>query len=474
MRSNGLFIGGAWIKGGGRRTHIAHDPATLKKISATVAAIPEDLTAAAESAASAQRVWSSRSPANRGVTLFDIGAMVRSEIDRIAPLITAEMGKPICEARTELEGVAGVFEYFGRIAAETVDPEEFRSDALTRYVERIPVGPVLILNTWNFPVETVSTPLAPALAAGCTAIVLANPVAPSPVAAFFEIIEKSDLPEGSINLIAGDAPAISSTLIDDPRIAHLAYTGSVDVGRELAARAGRAIKRATLELGGNAPAIVLPDADAEKTAGRCAEKRFWNTGQVCTAPNRMYVHASLYKNFVDAVVAYAKTLVVGPGMDPQSTIGPLATTARKKAMALIEADARNCGAREVYSGSTPNTPGSYFPPTIFADVPDHALGMRREIFGPIACISPYEDIEDAIARANNCPLGLSAYVHGEDRQQAMAVARRLEAGSVGVNQMATAFTDTPFGGLKESGLGALGGIEAIREFQKFHLLAMAS
>ena len=474
MRSNGLFIGGAWIAGAGRDSRIAVDPATGQELARTASATADDLDAAAGAAAEALSDWSALPAADRGAVLREIGAMVRSDIDRIAPLITAEMGKPIGEARTELDGVAGVFEYFGDVIAGSGGAEEILSDGLLRQVERRAVGPVLVLNTWNFPVETVSTPLAPALAAGCSAIVLANPVAPSPVAAFFEILEASRLPAGTVNLLAGNGPALSAALIEDPRVAHVAYTGSVAVGRELAARAGRAIKRATLELGGNAPAIALPDADAGKTAECFAGKRFWNSGQVCTAPNRIYVHRSIYDDFVEAAAAYAQALVVGPGSDPRSSLGPLATAARKAAMIEIAADARRRGAREVFSGAIPNTDGAYFPPTVFAEVPDDALGMREEIFGPIACIAPYEDVADVIARANDCALGLSAYVYGADQDRATAVARQLEAGSVGINQMVTAFTDAPFGGMKESGLGAVGGAQAIAEFQKFRLLAQAS
>ena len=435
-------------------------------------ATPEDADAAADAAARAFPVWAGRSGVERGAVLGDTARRIRLARDDIAPLITAEMGKPIAEARSELDGVAATFEFFGQAAAELPQPEERLSDGLRRMVSDRPVGPVLVLNTWNFPVETVATPLAPALAAGCTAVVLANPVAPSSVVALFRLLAECDLPRGAVNLLAGSGPSLSKQLIADKNICHVAYTGSVSVGRTLAAQAGQAIKRATLELGGNAPAIILPGAEVEATARALAGKRYWNAGQVCTAPNRIYVHESIYEAVVEAVTAYCGSLKTGPGDDPSTTMGPLATTTRRDAMRQILEDARTRRTRIAFSGEMPDGPGNFFPPTVLADMPEEALGMTEEIFGPIACLSAYRDVDSAVERANACDLGLSAYVFGPDRDEAERVARRLKAGSVGVNQMVTAFVDTPFGGVKDSGLGVVGGRQAIREFQKPRLDAI--
>ena len=396
----------------------------------------------------------------------------RAARDDIAPEITREMGKPLSEAQTELDGVAAVFDFFADAALDIDASETDSSGDTRRMVDHRPVGPVLIVTTWNFPVETVATHLAPALAAGCTAVVLANETAPGCVAAFFECIASCPLPKGAVNLVMGDGPALSEQLIADRAIRHVSYTGSVNVGRVLASQAAHNIKRSTLELGGNAPAIVMAGSDVEIVARAFAGKRYWNAGQVCTAPNRIFVHSSTYDDFVDAFAAYAAGLSVGDGMAPDTDMGPLANERRTAFMDAIVTDAGERGANVIARPFAWNARGYFHAPTVLTDMGDDALGMREEVFGPLACIAKFETVDEVAERANDCDLGLSGYVYGPDPDQTQRLAARLEVGSVGLNQMVTAFIDRPFGGIKGSGLGHVGGKSAIAEYVRPRLTAM--
>ena len=468
---HGLYIDGERIADSTRDRRAVFNPATSEPCADLVCATSKDAARAAQGAARAFGIWSAASPVERAAALSDIAARVRSARDAIAPEITREMGKPLAESRTELDGVAAVFEFFADAASRLDNSEAIISGNVRRVVDHRPVGPVLIVTTWNFPVETVATHLAPALAAGCTAVVLANETAPGCVAAFFECIASCPLPKGAVNLVMGDGPALSEQLIADRAIRHVSYTGSVSVGRVLASRAAHEIKRATLELGGNASAIVMAGSDVETVAKAYAGKRYWNAGQVCTAPNRIFVHGSIHNQFVDAFAAYAGDLTIGDGMAPDTDMGPLAIDRRPAFMETVVTDARARGAK-VIQAPFPGTARGYFhAPTVLSGVADDALGMREEVFGPVACISEFETVDEVVERANACDLGLSGYVYGPDTAAAHNLAARLDVGSVGVNQMVTAFIDSPFGGVKDSGLGHVGGTSAITEYLRPRLTA---
>lgn len=460
---HGLCIDGDHLTGGGRETLPVFNPATGQGCADLVCATTDDLYAAAEAARRAFVEWSRSAPSDRAALLRAMADRLDAERDTIARLITTEQGKPLAEADNELDGAASNLRYFAGIA-ETFPFDTVVAGPADRHIFETGKGPVLVINTWNFPVETVVSHMAPALAAGCPSVVLANQDAPGSVCAFFHAIAEIDMPRGLVNLVMGHAANISRHLIGHPAIAHVSYTGSISVGRTLAAQAGAELKRATLELGGLAPAIVLPGADIDETARSFGWKRFWNAGQVCTAPNRIYVNRDQYAAFVDAVATYAKSLVIGDGMDPATTIGPLASKRRVALMQDIVTDAIARGARFVTGQKEAGNRGFFWTPTVLADVPEDACGMREEVFGPVALIRPYDDLEAVIATVNDCDIGLSAYVYGPDTEQAFAAARRIEAGSVGVNQMTTAFLDTPFGGIKRSGMGTIGGPSALREY----------
>ncbi len=448
----------------GREIRPLVNPALDQPFDNFVCANMEDADSAAEAAGRAFETWSQVPPKKRALVLDNIASRVKSASKKLAAQITKEQGKPLGEARLEMSGVVGMFEHFAEMADTMTFSYERPGQGARRTIDMVPVGPVIVITTWNFPVETAAVHIAPALAAGCTVVVLANNDTPSSVAMLVEIINESDLPPGSVNLVMGSSSKLSDRLIKHPAMRHLSYTGSVNVGRILASQCGAEIMRCTLELGGNAPVIVLPGSDVKEVANALISKRFWNAGQVCTAPNRIYVNRDQHDAFAEAAGAYARKLVLGDGAVRGTTMGPLANMERVQSMDKIAADALAKGATPILNESAPPKAGFFSPPRVFANVPDDALGMDEEIFGPIACIAPYDDLDEIITRSNDCELGLSAYVYGPDQAEAEAVAARLQAGSVAVNQLTTAYIDVPFGGIKISGLGCVGGETAVQEY----------
>lgn len=458
-----LYIRGEFQTGGGRETLPVLNPATGLECARLTCAAPADADAAAVAAKRTYPEWSGLSPSNRAAILRDMAEKLLEHRAAIACALTLEQGKPLSEAREELDGCAAAFRFFAD-ACEQFPFETVVAGSADRHIRETAKGAVLIINTWNFPVEAAVSHLAPSLAAGCPSVVLANRDAPGCVATFFRAMDELDLPNGLINLLMGPSSKLSNRLVAHPAITHVSYTGSVSVGKDLAARAGAGLKRTTLELGGLAPAIVLPGSDAQAAARACAGKRFWNAGQVCTSPNRIYVNRAQHDEFVAEAKDYAEGLTVGDGMAEGTDVGPMANERRAEWMQQVVADALERGAKFV-TGQKAAQPGGFFwKPTVLSDVPEDALGFREEVFGPVALIRAYDDLEQVIAAVNDCDIGLSGYVLGPDDSEAMAVARRIEVGSVGANQMATAFIDTPFGGIKQSGLGTVGGMSAMREY----------
>ncbi|MBE1284531.1 MAG: aldehyde dehydrogenase family protein [Rhodobacteraceae bacterium] len=458
------IINNSKVSSQGREIRPVLNPATGESFAEFVSATLQDADQAAEAAASAFERLSETSAQSRARILDDIASRVSENSESVARQITLEQGKPLDEARLEMSGVVAMFEHFAEMADTMAFTYDRPGHGANRRIDMVPVGPVIVITTWNFPVETAAVHIAPALAAGCSVVVLANNDTPTSVAMLVETIIESDLPSGSVNLVKGDSAKLSERLIQHPSMRHLSYTGSVNVGSVLAAQCGSQIMRCTLELGGNAPAIVLPDSNVEEAAKALISKRFWNAGQVCTAPNRIYVNRAQHDAFAEIAGDYARNLVLGAGIENGTTMGPLANRDRVNAMARIAEDAVNNGATAIVNASVSNNTGFFSPPRVFANVPDDALGMAHEVFGPIACIAPFDDVEDIITRSNNCELGLSGYVYGPDQEQAEQVAARLQVGSVAVNQLTTAYIDVPFGGIKISGLGCVGGESAVSEY----------
>lgn len=460
-----LIIDGETVTGGHRPTIAVTNPATGEVLGNLPCATVEDLDRAAAAAARTFDPWKRTSSARRSEILRRAAQITREREQQIAQVLTLEQGKPLGEALGEVSGIYETLEWFaeegrrsyGRIVPSSSQDVEFK-------VQQVPIGPVLILTPWNFPVGEVATHLAPALAAGCTAVVKATEEAPSATAILVDILHEAGVPPGVVNLVYGDPAAISDHLINSSAIRKIAFTGSVAVGKQLAAAAGAAMKSTTMELGGNAPAIVFDDVDLESVAAQIAYRKFRNAGQVCTTPNRIFVADSVFEEFVDFLVARAKALKVGPGSDQATEMGPLVNARRLDAVLKTIRDAVERGGKLLCGGHRIGNRGFFMEPTVLTDVPEEALAVRDEIFGPVAVVNRFSDIDDVIERSNSVPVGLASYVFTRSLSRARTVSETLQFGMVGINTLAISTAEYPFGGTKDSGLGRVGGMEGLAQF----------
>jgi succinate-semialdehyde dehydrogenase/glutarate-semialdehyde dehydrogenase len=335
-----------------------------------------------------------------------------------------------------------------------------------------PVGVVAALTAWNFPSILVSRKLAPALAAGCTVILKAAEETPASAVAMVRILEEAGLPPGVLNLVFGEPDQVSTRLLDSALVRKLSFTGSVPVGKLLAAKAAKHLVRCTFELGGHAPVIVLPDADPAQVAAQTCAFKFRNAGQVCITASRFFVHESIHDEVLARFVEQAKALKVGDGREEGVQMGPMANLRRIEAMGELVEDAVAKGAKLMTGGERLGNRGYFFPPTVLADVPDAARIMREEPFGPVAPFVSFAAVEEAISRANALEYGLAAYVFGQDQRAAEQVGEALEAGVVGVNVFTPMLADTPAGGVKSSGYGYEGGRAGLDAYLQYKLISV--
>ena len=378
--------------------------------------------------------------------------------------MTLEQGKPIRESEAEVIRAAELIEW----AAE----EGRRTYGLTipappghRYLTFAePLGPVAALTPWNFPAVAPARKVASALAAGCTCILKPSELTPGTAVELVKAFADAGLPAGVLNLVYGDAAAISETLIASPVIRKVTFTGSVPVGKRLAELAGRHMKPCLMELGGHSPTIVFPDIDVEKVARASATAKFRNSGQVCTSPTRFYVHQDVYDRFVREFGRAAQALKLGHGRDPATQMGPVASARRLSAMERLAGQARASGAAVVAGGARAGGEGFFFQPTVLGDVPLEAAVMQEEPFGPLAACRRFATTDEVLAEANALPYGLAAYLFSGSIKTASRVARELECGIVGVNAFSGSNAETPFGGVKDSGYGREGGTEGVRSY----------
>ena len=451
------------------------DPASDEVIARLPVAGAAEARRCVEAAARALPVWRSRSPAERAAVLGAGAERLEACADHLATTITRECGKPVPEARGEVRYAA---EYL-RSAAEQVTAladESFdaRRPGTRAIAVREPLGICAAITPWNFPLAMLARKAAPALAAGCTMV--AKPAEETPLSALAlgEVLADAGLPEGCFNAIAGDAPAIATTWLADPRVRKLSFTGSTEVGRLLARAAADQLVRCSLELGGHAAFIVLEGADLDTAVQGAITAKFRNAGQTCICPNRFLVHRSLAGAFTARLALAASELAVGPGLDPCTRIGPLINDAGVMKVRRHVADALAQGARLVCGGGTrplPNRPDRFFEPTVLADCHTDMACFREETFGPVAPVMAVADTDEAVRIANASPWGLAGYVFGP-AHAAEHVARRLACGVVGVNEAAPSNAHAPFGGVKWSGYGREGGRWGVEEYTSIKYLAI--
>jgi succinate-semialdehyde dehydrogenase/glutarate-semialdehyde dehydrogenase len=442
---------------------ISINPATGQEIDRFPADSPAQVEAALEAAAQAQRVWGRRPIAERLPLLRNLAGLLRARRDDYAALITAEMGKPIAEARGEIEKCALTCDFYADHAKDFLADREVASAAALSVVAHEPLGVVLAIMPWNYPFWQVVRFAAPALAAGNGAILKhagnVGRCARAIAAAFAE----AGAPDGLFQVLMVEPEAVGG-LIDDRRIAAVTLTGSTQVGALVAAQAGRALKKQVLELGGSDPFIVLADADLERAAEVAVKARFINAGQSCVNAKRFIVEAAVADAFVDAFARRVAALKVGDPTDPATDVGPMARANLRETLHDQVTRTLEAGAELRLGGAPLDGPGFYYAPTLLDHVAPHMAAFREETFGPVAAIVRARDADHAVALANDTEFGLAASIWSRDAARAEQLARRIEAGAVFINGLVASDPRLPFGGIKRSGYGRELGDLGIREF----------
>lgn len=460
-----LCIGGEWRSSGTGRILPVHDPATEAMVAEVAVASDEDISSALQGAASGFAQWRATPAERRQAVLRRAAELCRERRVRIGELITEEQGKPLAESYAEVDRCAEIFEWYAdeaRRAYGRLIPS--RSPGLTQSVRYEPIGPVAAFSPWNFPASQAAKKLAAALAAGCSIILKGPEETPASCAELVRALYDAGVAPQSVSLLFGEPARISERLISSDIIRKVSFTGSVPVGRMLAALAAAHMKPSTMELGGHAPVIVCDDADLQRIVPHLARLKFRNAGQVCVAPSRFFVHAAIHDRFVEAFVEATRSLVIGSGRLPDTQVGPLANARRVVAMNEFVEDAMQSGARLQCGGAPLDSCGHFFAPTVFSGVTDHARLMREEIFGPVVPIVPFTSVTEAVEKANSSPYGLAAYAFTSSGHIAEQIVEGLECGIVSVNHLAGSAIEMPFGGRKDSGYGSEGGPEGLYSY----------
>jgi succinate-semialdehyde dehydrogenase/glutarate-semialdehyde dehydrogenase len=458
----GLFIDGAWKKNGsGNKGEDVLNPATEKPLAHLPHASKSDLDEALASAKKGFAVWKATSAYDRSKILRKAADLMRERHDAIAKIMVLEQGKPYPEARGEVIVSADIIDWYaeeGRRSYGRIVPGRGK---VRQLVVNEPVGIVAAFTPWNFPVLTPARKIGGALAAGCSLILKASEETPGACVEMVKCFADAGLPAGVLSLVFGVPAEVSEHLLAQDAVRKISFTGSIPVGKHLAALAAKGMKRTTMELGGHSPVVVFADADPEKAADAIAAFKYRNAGQVCISPTRFYVQEDVYPRFLKRFTEYANGIKLGDGLERGTTMGPMANARRIDAMETFVNDAKDRGGKIVTGGKRRGNQGYFYEPTVITDVPDDSKIMTQEPFGPLAPIVTFKSFDEVVERANALPYGLAAYAFTTSNSTAAAVGDALESGMVGVNSVAISTPETPFGGVKESGYGSEGGIEGL-------------
>lgn len=460
-----FLIDGEWTAGGSGDGEPVIDPATEEVLGTLPHAGVAELDRAAEAAARGLAVWRESTAEERARVLREAARLIGERKDGLARAMTLEQGKTLTESGLEWDRVIDTLNWTADAAIAVSDTDyPARSASLAQSSRATPVGVVLALTAWNFPAILPVRKIAPALAAGCSVILKAAEETPASAIGLIQALQDAGLPDGVVNLVFGNPDFVSRHLLARREVRKLSFTGSVPVGKHLAGLAAQRLVRGTYELGGHAPAIVTKDADIEGAAQALAAFKFRNAGQVCISPARFFIEKPALEPFLESFLDFAQNIRVGPGLDPNTTMGPMANARRIEAMDRFCADARDRGATVLTGGERDGNKGYFWQPTVLTGLPGDAAAMREETFGPVAPIQAFEDLDAVIAESNALEYGLAAYVFTGSKDTEARLIRALESGSVAVNTVTPAMPDTPFGGVKESGYGYEGGMEGIEAF----------
>lgn len=467
-----MYINGEWRDS--ENTINVYNPATCKVIGSVPNGSESDAKDAVEAAYKSGVTWSRITAEERSTKLREWSRLIDVHIDELAEIMTLEQGKPFEEAKGELRYANSFITWFAeegrRVYGETIPAS---SPNKRIFVQKQPVGVIAAITPWNFPAAMITRKVAPALAAGCTVVLKPSEETPFTALKLIELAEKADIPAGVINIVTGDAKRIVSVWQKDSRVRKITFTGSTEVGKILMKDAADTVKKISLELGGLAPFIVTKHADIEKAVQGAIDSKFRNAGQTCVCANRIFVQQSIMDEFTNLYTEKVKQLKVGNGLIKGNNIGPLINEeAVKKVMSHLD-DAKEKGATILTGGYVPkDMPGHFITPAVISGATDDMLCMKEETFGPIAPISVFDQVEEAVERANHTPFGLAAYVFSDNIREAVWIAENLEYGIVGVNDGLPSTAQAPFGGFKESGLGREGSHYGIDEYLEIKYISL--
>ncbi|MBZ9603095.1 NAD-dependent succinate-semialdehyde dehydrogenase [Phyllobacterium sp. KW56] len=457
-----------------KRTFQVFNPSTGELLAELPDMGIEETQAAIERAYVAQAGWAALTARERSDALWRWHQLIVTHTDDLAAVLTAEMGKPFAEAKSEVSHAAAYLKWYAeeanRIYGETISAPSTDRRML---VIKQPIGVVGAITPWNFPASMVARKISPALAAGCTIVLKPAEQTPLVAGAMFALAHQAGLPEGVVNLIyASEGDAVGRELCSNPKVRKVSFTGSTEVGRQLMRQCSDQIKKVSLELGGNAPFIVFDDADVDAAVDGAIQAKFRNAGQTCVSANRIYVQAGVHDEFADKLTERVRTLVVGDGFDPDVSIGPLIDTRALTKIqghitdALEKGGVIRCGGRQVGGG------GTFFQPTVLTGITGNMLLAQEETFGPLAPIIRFEDPEQVVRQANDTIYGLAAYFYASSLKRVWRVAEALEYGMVGINTGRMSSEAAPFGGMKQSGIGREGSRHGLEDYLEMKYLCM--
>jgi succinate-semialdehyde dehydrogenase / glutarate-semialdehyde dehydrogenase len=463
---DGLLIDGKWRPAASGRTLDVQDPATGAVIKTIADGGVADGAEALDAAVAAGPGWARTPPRQRGEVLRRAFDLLQQRRNEVALLMTLEMGKPLAESQAEVTYGGEFLRWFSEEAVRITGRYGSNPEGTGRMiVSEHPVGPCYLITPWNFPLAMATRKIAPAVAAGCTAVVKPAELTPLTTMYFADLLLEAGLPPGVVNVVttstAGD---VSGPIIADPRLRKLSFTGSTPVGKKLLQQAADGVLRTSMELGGNAPFLVFDDADLDAAVQGAMLAKFRNVGQACTAANRFLVHEHVAEEFADRVTEKVRGFTVGRGTEEGVQVGPLINTAAVEKAERLVADAVHRGAEVRTGGSRIDRPGTFYAGTVVAEVRPGSEILRQEIFGPVLSISTFGDEDEAVALANDTEYGLVSYAYTRDLNRGQRLIDRLETGMMGLNVGVISNAGAPFGGVKQSGIGREGGVEGIREY----------
>ena len=460
----GLFIGGKWIYEAKKGEDVLN-PVDESVLGWLPHATENNLNDAVKSSEKGFNEWRNTDPEIRSRVILKAADILSERISAVSEVMTLEQGKPLAESAGEINQSIAILKFNGTNATLIKDEVVAdRDNGLKTLIKPQPLGICLCLTAWNFPIALVIRKIAPALAAGCSVIIKPSEETPGTAIEVIKIFQEAGLPKDVINLVFGVPHKISDYLLSRDEVKKVSFTGSVPVGKLLAKKSAETLKRCTLELGGHSPAIIAEDADIETTLDTLTGFKFRNAGQVCIAPSRFYVHEKIYDKVRDGFLRRLKNITLGNGLNEGVSMGPLSNSRRIDAMKDFVDDAVKNGSNIIYGGIRHKDSGYFWEPTLIENINENSKMMTQEIFGPILPLFKFNDYDDVIDKANSLNYGLASYVYTNSKALQEKMAKEIIAGGVSINTASPLHPEIPYGGIKESGIGYEGGMDAIYSF----------